>query len=441
MPLLRFEQWFAFLRLEIRETLRLKAFWIMAVILSVVTGYSLIQAVNLYTEASRSALSSPSLARGLSPLDGIFVPTMGAYYLAFTFLLPLIAINAIGREKESGSAKLLLQIPLNLPEIIGLKFLALSLVGLMIWMPGLSAVVGWKWMGGHLDGMEIFCLFSGYALYAWAVIGISFFAAAWTDSITGAGIVALALVLGSWVLDFMGDSSGSMIGSFSKLSMTPLLKSFERGLFTFAAAWQLFTVGIAFFILSIFGMLVLDFKRKWAGTGLVLVVAVFLGCMGSQTRLFSDLSEDKRNSFSPADERALRQITDLMTITVHLSLEDSRYLDFQKNILDKLQRLIPELNIKTYGKEIASDKYYGWINYEYGSQKERSTSNSEEEILPLIYRITGLKVVEDSLKDYPGYPLVVDATNAGFWFYLGLPLIFLGGFVLSGRPDKRLLGR
>jgi len=42
-------------------------------------GYSFVQAVSLYSEASAAALQSPVLATSLSPLDGILVPTSARF--------------------------------------------------------------------------------------------------------------------------------------------------------------------------------------------------------------------------------------------------------------------------------------------------------------------------------------------------------------------------
>jgi ABC-2 type transport system permease protein len=51
-------------------------------------------------------LSFPELARGMTPLDGILVPTLGAFYLGTTLLFPFVAIRALGQDKESGALKL-----------------------------------------------------------------------------------------------------------------------------------------------------------------------------------------------------------------------------------------------------------------------------------------------------------------------------------------------
>src|ERR1700716_3829951 len=60
---------------ELWEILGGRALWTMLLILCPLVGYSFIQAVALYSEASSAALQSTALASGLSPLDGVLVPT------------------------------------------------------------------------------------------------------------------------------------------------------------------------------------------------------------------------------------------------------------------------------------------------------------------------------------------------------------------------------
>src|SRR6266702_1878574 len=125
---------------ELRNLLAARALWLMLLMLCPLVGYGFIQAVALYSEASRSALQFPELARGMSPLDGILVPTFGAFYLAVTLLFPFVAIRAVAQEKQNGALKLVLQLPLGVPDLIGWKVLAVGAVWLLALLPALSAV-------------------------------------------------------------------------------------------------------------------------------------------------------------------------------------------------------------------------------------------------------------------------------------------------------------
>src|SRR2546430_17453475 len=62
-----------------------------------------------------------------SPLDGILVPTFGAFYVTVTLLFPFVAIRTLGREKETGTLRLLLQLPYSVPTLITAKMAAVAI--------------------------------------------------------------------------------------------------------------------------------------------------------------------------------------------------------------------------------------------------------------------------------------------------------------------------
>src|SRR5437762_10059326 len=110
---------------ELHNLLSGRAFWATMFALTFLGGYSFIQAVDLYGQASRSAIEYPELARGMVPFEGILVPTLGALYLASTLLLPFVAIRAIAQDKESGALKLLLQMPITPVWLVALKVIVM----------------------------------------------------------------------------------------------------------------------------------------------------------------------------------------------------------------------------------------------------------------------------------------------------------------------------
>src|SRR5947208_14257010 len=140
----------ALLAKEVRELLTGRALWTMLLILCPLVGFSFFQAVALYSEASAAARDQPQLATSLSPLDGILVPTFGAFYVAVTLLFPFVAIRALGQEKESGALRLLVQLPYRSPVLIGAKLAAVLGAWSLCSIPALSALVVWRVLGGHL---------------------------------------------------------------------------------------------------------------------------------------------------------------------------------------------------------------------------------------------------------------------------------------------------
>src|ERR1700674_4476826 len=213
-----------------RELATGRFLWVLLLLLSPLVGYSFIPAVTLYAEASRPALSIPELARQLSPFDGILVPTLGGFYLAITLLFPFVAIRLIAGEKASGGLRLLVQLPYRLTDLVAAKFAALLAVWLIALIPVLSALVCWGLLGGHLDARETATLMVGHLLYALVIGAISFLAAALTEGGATAAILALAVTLGSWVLDFAALDRGSVSSLLAAASLTSLLRPFEQGL-------------------------------------------------------------------------------------------------------------------------------------------------------------------------------------------------------------------
>src|SRR5499433_3487821 len=116
---------------ELWEVASGRALWTMLLILCPLVGYSFFQAATLYGEASSAARDSPVLASGLTPFDGVLVPTFGAFYVAVTLLFPFVAIRTLGHEKETGALRLLVQLPYQIPTLVAAKLTAISLAWLI----------------------------------------------------------------------------------------------------------------------------------------------------------------------------------------------------------------------------------------------------------------------------------------------------------------------
>ena len=110
---------------------------------------------------------------GLSPLDGVLVPTFGAFYVTVTLLFPFVAIRALGREKESGALRLLVQLPYRAPTLIAAKMAAVMIAFMIAIIPALSALVLWAALGGHLQALETGNLVLGHLIYGLLVAAIA----------------------------------------------------------------------------------------------------------------------------------------------------------------------------------------------------------------------------------------------------------------------------
>jgi ABC-2 type transport system permease protein len=428
---------------ELHNLLSGQAFWFMMLVVTLLTGYSFIQAVDLYSQASRSALEYPELARGMVPLEGILVPTLGAFYLASTLFLPFVAVRAVAEDKESGALKLLLQMPTTPAWLIALKAIAMAMAIVALLLPPLTFIPIWFHLGGHVSWPELLNLLAGHALYALDVSAIAFLAAAVSESFATAAIFALACTLVFWVLDFAATASGGVLHRLSFYSLTGALRQFEQGLFSLPAVLATILVALALFALT----------AKWLPTGtavkekllvsflIVLLFSVF-AVAANRAHVYIDVTENRRNSFNPADEVALRSLQSPLFLWIYLSPEDSRLKEMEANVLGKLRRIVPRLEIRyedTSRRGLfssAPDDRYGLLIFEYEGKRTESRSNSPREILPILYELSGTKVRPEKESDYRGYPLVADATGYAVWFYGILP-----AFILFSWWRVRRIGR
>jgi len=435
------------LRKEMRELLTGNALWILLLLLSPLVGYSFIQAVALYAEASRPALSIPELARQFSPFDGVFVPSLGGFYLAITLLFPFIAIRLVAAEKASGGLKLLVQLPYRLTDLVAAKLAALLAAWLIALIPVFSTLVWWGLLGGHLDTLATANLILGHLLYALLIGAISFLAAALTDSAATAAILALAVTLGSWVLDFAALGRGDAPSLLAALSLTSLLRPFEQGLLSVATVLGTL-IGTAGFLLLTAMWLPpgMALGRKVKGSALIAAGTAILISGAVQAKTVLDVTPDRRNSFPLADEKLLGQIPERLLVTVHLAASDPRLVDLDRKVLARLKRVMPRVTVRLADSGQANvfgssgDEDYGEIVLTYHDKSATTRSTGAGEILPILYELAGVDPPTPGAAgpDEPGYPLVADASYAAVWFYGAQPLGFAALWWFGARR-RRLL--
>jgi ABC-2 type transport system permease protein len=428
---------------EMREVASGRALWTMLLILCPLVGYSFFQAAALYGEASSAARDSPVLASGLSPLDGVLVPTFGALYVAVTLLFPFVAIRTLGREKETGALRLLVQLPYRVPTLIAAKMTAIFGAWLAVVIPAASALAIWLMLGGHLYLPETLDILLGHLLYGLLVGAIALFSASISESSATAAIVTLAFTIGSWVLDFALAGQPGVLEWVSRLSLTQTLRGFEQGLLSAGLLLGIVAAICGFAALAAVWLHPgVPLRAKLVRSAVCVTIAAAVVAVATQIGVSVDVTEDRRNSFPAADQRALAELREPLIITVHLAAEDPRYVDLRRNILLKLERVVPNITIRlaTAGQSVVgstSEEAYGEIEYSYGGRSDKSRSTSHREILPLIYALAGRPPPTPIAgEEYPGYPLLANASPALAWFLGGLPLLIVIAWWLSRRPPQ-----
>jgi ABC-2 type transport system permease protein len=417
---------------ELREITSGRALWILLLLACPLVGYSFFQSISLYRDASTAAANSPVVATSLSPLDGILVPTFGSFYVAVTFLFPFVAIRVLGEEKQSGALRLLVQLPYRAITLIFVKLLSVFVAWLLCAVPVLSSVFIWWGAGGHLSAGEVLTLLSGHLLYGLLIGAVALFAASISESSATAAIVTLAFTIASWVIDFTIAGRPGWLEWFADLSLTQIIRTFEQGLLSLHLV-----VGVAVAVCAFASLAAICLPsgiavrqkliRSAACVGAAAVALVLVG----QIKLSVDMTEDRRNSFPLADARQLARLSEPLAITVHLAAEDPRYVDLQRNVLAKLERVMPRVSVRLAAARQsfaspAGEDSYGEIEYRYGARSDTSRSTSPREILPLIYGLAGVPAPAPiPSAEFPGYPLVMDDVFTLLWFLAMLPILII----------------
>jgi ABC-type transport system involved in multi-copper enzyme maturation permease subunit len=414
---------------EWRELFASRAYWLMLLMVGPLVGQAFITAIRLYAEASGNG-GPAALPQGLTPLDGILAPTFGAYDLAATFLFPFVAIRFISAEKQTGALKLLLQLPGSLGAKVFTKGLVILGAWLAAWIPGLVAIALWKSYGGHLQTPEVLNLLLGHLLRGILSAGIAVAAAALAESAASAAIVTLGFTVGTWALDFVAAGRGGWLQQSANYTPTAALRFFEQGLLQLSTVIGMLAIIMASFaIATIWLHTGRPLQKRLLATvsvALVLVVVMF-----GATRLTTswDLSENRRNSFSPADEVALRKIQEPLRVTVILAPEDPRLMDFEQNVVRKLRRNLVHLEVNyaansQTGLFETGDDHYGEIWYEMRGQKIIDRSTIEQVVLEQIYKLAAVSAPETNDEpEFPGYPLAARPKGAAWIFYGIWPLM------------------
>ena len=431
---------------ERRELAASLAWLVLLVLLGPLVGHAFITAVESYAEASGSSGGPAALAQGLSPLDGIVVPTFGAYAIAVTLLFPFVAIRLVSAEKQTGSLKLLLQSRASLGTMLLVKLLVVLGAWLLAWVPGLTALALWRTYGGHLAGAEVVTVLLGHLLRATLTCALAIAAASLTDNAATAAVVTLAVTLGSWALDFIAQVRGGVALALDAYTPESALRTFETGEIRLAIV--LVTLLLAGAALAL-ALVWLHPGRPWrarvAGTVAVVAGAAIAVWVAARVHASWDASEDRRNSFAPADERALAAIRDPLHITAYLAPEDPRLADLERGVLRKLRRTMRDVDVRyvargSTGLFARPGEHYGEVWYARGPRSAMSRSTTEPIVLETIYGIAGITPpTPDVAPTYAGYPLAARARGAALLLYLVWPILVIAGWWWSRRPRRLAL--
>ena len=417
---------------EWRELVASRAMLVFALCLGPLVGHAFATAVDVYGEASGAGGGPAALAQGLSPLDGIVVPTFGAYAIAAMLLFPFVAIRAVAAEKESGALSLLVQSRVSLGTMIVVKFVVLLGAWILAWVPGVVALAMWRASGGHLYSPEVATVFAGHVMRGALVIALGLAAAAVTDGAASAAVLTLAVTLGTWALDFIGQVRGGTAMSLARFTPDSALRVFEHGELRLDLLLATAAIIAALLAFAVVWLRPARLVRARLGITAAVVIAAALVCVASARISTSwDMSEDRRSSFATADEALLRTIHAPLYVTAHLAPEDPRLADLESGVLRKLRRTLPAVHVDyaargATGLFEGSAARYGEVVYRLNDKEAMTRSTTVPIVLETIYGLAGLTPPTAGAADaYPGYPHVAHIRLIAPLFYVLWPVVVL----------------
>ena len=428
---------------EWRELLASRAFWVMAVVIGPLVGMSFISAVTVYGELSAAGGSGAGVGEAFSPLVGIWAPTFSACELAAAFLLPFVAIRVVSGDRQSGALRLELQHPSSPFSRVVIKAGVLLAGWVAISAAPLAAVLLWISYGGPVHVPELASVVAGHLLNAGLTIALAAAMAAISEHPSTAAILTLTITVGTWLVNFAAAVNGGWWEQLAAYTPTAMVAEFQRGLLranVILVAIALIACGLSF---AAIWLRLGDHRVRRVRRSLALAAVAGLAVAGASFVHASwDLSENRQNSFSRADEAALATVAKPLRIEAHLAPEDPRRADLETHSLRKLRRALPRLHVDYVSAtsvglfEQAAD-HYGEVWYEFDDRKHMSRNTTVDGVLDAVFTVTGASAPSQPPDDvFRGHPLEARPRGAPVFFYGVWPVAVTGLAVFLQRRQS-----
>jgi ABC-2 type transport system permease protein len=178
-------------------------------------------------------------------------PVVGTVTFVFLLIIPLLTMRLMSDELRQGTDELLLTSPASITEIIIGKYLAAVVVMLML-------VVGcllYPWIMsayGTLDQPILWLSYLSMFLVGAAMMAVGLFASSLSAHQMVTGIVAFAILLMLWTVEWLGDLFGGKLKDYLGLfSIVGRGTNLQKGVLNFADILFYVSLIVVFIVLSI----------------------------------------------------------------------------------------------------------------------------------------------------------------------------------------------
>jgi ABC-2 type transport system permease protein len=178
-------------------------------------------------------------------------PVVGTVTFVFLLIIPLLTMRLMSDELRQGTDELLLTSPASITEIVIGKYLAAAVVQFML----VAGCLIYPWIMsayGTLDQPIFWLSYLSMFLIGAAMMSVGLFASSLSAHQMVTGIVAFAILLMFWTVEWLGDLFGGKLKDYLGLfSIIGRGMNLQKGVLNFADILFYITLIIVFIVLSI----------------------------------------------------------------------------------------------------------------------------------------------------------------------------------------------
>jgi ABC-2 type transport system permease protein len=176
---------------------------------------------------------------------------IGPVTFIFLLVIPLLTMRLMSDELRQGTDELLLTSPASLTEIVVGKYLAAVVVQFML----VAGCLIYPWIMsayGTLDQPTLWLSYLSMFLIGSAMMAVGLFASSLSAHQMVTGIVAFAILLLFWTVEWIGDMLGGKLKDYLGLfSIAGRGANLQKGVLNFADILFYVTLIVVFIVLSI----------------------------------------------------------------------------------------------------------------------------------------------------------------------------------------------
>ena len=222
--------------------------YVLLVFFTLLFGWFYIASLNLMLQLSGGnfGMGGPQV---VNVNEFMIRPLFGNTAVILLFLLPMLTMRSYAEEKRSGTMELLLTSPLSDFQIIIGKFVgALALYTLMLALTGIHIAMLFQY--GEPEWGPILTGYLGLLLMGSSFISIGLAISSMTKNQIVAGVSTFAVLLLFWIINWIGDASGSTAQSvLAYLSILEHFDDFSKGVIdTKHLTYYLSFIGLGLFL-------------------------------------------------------------------------------------------------------------------------------------------------------------------------------------------------